>query len=307
MGVPMDLNLIELVFTLQLGKNVADRFALFDLKTHFEAAFRQVANCADSSFGNCAEGCQCPYHQTFSQPLSTDPTALKRYQKPSLPFVFQIPILPPLPNLGNSVELGLILIGSAVNFVGDYIAATELMLLSPGFRSMATTSLVKVESAGYGGHRQLIMAPGQVFAAGLLATLSLQGLLESALLSHHTITMTIVTPMRILIEGKAMRRFSFSHFIRAIFRRVSSMVYYYGGSEAELNFKWLAEQSSLVECTDVAYQWEARDSKRSGLTGRVTLQGDLTEYHPFLLAGEYLNVGKSATFGLGRYILGKAA
>jgi hypothetical protein len=307
MGVPMDFNLIELVFTLQLEKNVADRFALFDLKPHFEAAFMQVAHCADSTFGQCARGDQCPYHQTFSQPLSADPTALKRYQKPSLPFVFQIPILPPLPNQGYSVELGLILAGSAVNFVADYIAATELMLLSPAFRRIATTSLLKVESAGYGGQRQCIMEPGQEFAAGLLATLSLQGLLESSLLSPHTVTLTIVTPMRILIEGKAMRRFSFSPFIRSIFRRVSSLAYYYGGSEAEPNFKWLAEQSSLVECTDVAYQWEARDSKRSGLTGRVTLQGDLTEYHPFLLAGEYLNVGKNATFGLGRYILEIAA
>jgi hypothetical protein len=221
--------------------------------------------------------------------------------------VFQIPILPPRPNLGNSVELRLILIGSAVNFVADYIAATELMLQSPGFRRMAATSLLKVESAGYGGQRQLILAPGQEFAAGLHATLSLQGLLEGSLLSHHTVTVTFVTPMRILIVGKAMSHFSFSPFIRAIFRRVSSMVYYYGGSEAELNFKWLAEQSSLVACADVACQWESRDNKRSGLTGRVTLRGDLTEYHPFLLAGEFLNVGKSATFGLGRYILGKAA
>ena len=37
-----------------------------------------------------------------------------------------------------------------------------------------------------------------------------------------------------------------------------------------------------------------------GLMGTVTLHGELGDFAP-LLQGEYIHVGKSATFGLGRY------
>ena len=36
------------------------------------------------------------------------------------------------------------------------------------------------------------------------------------------------------------------------------------------------------------------------------LMADLTDFHPFLLFGEYFHAGKGATYGLGRYRLEKA-
>ena len=61
--------------------------------------------------------------------------------------------------------------------------------------------------------------------------------------------------MRIMAEGRPLREFSFSPFIRALFRRVSAMAYYYGGSEAELDFKWLAERSRSVACAEANFRW----------------------------------------------------
>lgn len=302
----MDLNLVRLIFTLELEEDVADSYALFGMRPHFEESFRRAAGCGGVS-GICGRGDDCPCRQTFSQDLSADPAALKRFQKPSLPFVFQIPLLPPSPNEGRTVELGLVLAGSALNFVSVYVAALEGMFRSPGLRRGVPVSLIKAESAGYGGNRNLVMSPGQGVATELLATLSLQGLRESSLLPPDLVTVNIVTPMRIMAEGRPLRELSFSPFIRALFRRVSAMAYYYGGSEAGLDYKWLAEQSRLVKCAAAGLQWVEWGGNRSGLVGRVTFTGDLTEYHPFLLAGEYLNVGKGATFGLGRFILGRAA
>lgn len=300
----MDLNFIQLIFTLKLEADTSNCYALFGMRPYFEEAFRQAASCGDDP---CARGGDCPWHQTFAQPLSADPAALRRYQKPSLPFVFRIPLLPPTPNRGSTVEIGLVLTGTAVGFVTGFVAALEGMLRSPGFRQGVSASLMKVESAGYGGNRIPIMEPGREIATGLLATISLEGLRQSVVLPPGAVTVTIVTPMRLIVEGRPLREFSFSPFIRALLRRVSAMAYYHGGSESGLDYKWLAGQSRLVDCAAADLRWVEWGSKWSGLIGSATFTGGLTEYHPFLIAGEYLQVGKGATFGLGRYILEKAA
>lgn len=295
----MDLNFVQLIFTLRLEADISDRYALFAMKPYFEEAFRQAAGCGGGPI------CGCPYHLTFSQPLSVDPAALRRYQKPSLPFAFHIPLVSEPPNEGDTVELCLVITGSAVNLVIDYIAALEGMLRSPAFRRRFSASLMKVESSGYDRCRTLIMVPGKGMAMDRVTTLSLQGLRKSSVLAPDAVTVAIVTPMRIMAEGRPLREFSFSPFIRALCRRVSAMAYYYGGSEAELDFKWLAERSRSVACADADITWVEWGSSWSGLLGSATFTGDLTEYHPFLLAGEYLHVGKGATFGLGRYAIGK--
>ncbi|NJN99775.1 MAG: CRISPR system precrRNA processing endoribonuclease RAMP protein Cas6, partial [Anaerolineales bacterium] len=38
-----------------------------------------------------------------------------------------------------------------------------------------------------------------------------------------------------------------------------------------------------------------------GLVGRVTYEGDLTEYLPLLALGELIHVGKGTVFGNGQY------
>ncbi|HEX8961047.1 MAG TPA: CRISPR system precrRNA processing endoribonuclease RAMP protein Cas6 [Geobacteraceae bacterium] len=299
----MDLNLVRLILTLRLEGDIADRYALFGMRPHFEEAFRRAASCGRDA-GHCTRGVGCAYHQTFSQPLTADPAALRRFQKPSLPFVFSLPLLPDPPNEGDEVEVSLVLAGSAANFVTDYIAALEGMLVIPAFRRRFSASLMKVESAGYDGYRTLVMAPGKEVAMDRVATLSLQGLPECAAHARDMVTVSIVTPMLILREGSPLREFSFSFFMRALFRRVSSMAYYYGGGESELDYRWLAGETHAVACVESEFRWVEWSRKWCGIVGEGTFRGDLTDFLPFLCGGEYLHVGKGATFGLGRYILG---
>ncbi|HEY6874032.1 MAG TPA: CRISPR system precrRNA processing endoribonuclease RAMP protein Cas6 [Geobacteraceae bacterium] len=302
----MDLNLIRLIVTLRLEADIADRYALFGMRPYFEEAFRQAAACGGSA-GPCTRGADCPYHQTFSQQLSADPAALRRYQKPSLPFVFHIPPIPEPPNRGNTLELELILAGSAANFVSCYIAALAEMLMLPGLRRRVPAILTKVESEGYDGCRTLVMAPGKDPATDRLTTLSLRGLLDGSVLAPDRVTIAFVTPLLILHEGKPLREFSFSPFMRALFRRVSAMAYYYGGAETALDYKWLAGQSLAVECIGADFRWVEWGRKWYGVIGRGTFRGDLADFHPFLLAGELLHAGKGAAFGQGRFILERNA
>jgi hypothetical protein len=137
-------------------------------------------------------------------------------------------------------------------------------------------------------------------------TLSLKGFQETQVLPVDHVTLTILTPMRIMVEGKPVKELTFSPFIRALFRRVSSLVYYYGEVDAALDYKWLADQSHRVETVAADFRWVEWGKRGSGLIGKGTFSGDMTEYHTFLLAGEYLHAGKGASFGLGSYITEKA-
>ena len=306
MGVPVDLNFVRLIFTLKLAAGSVDPYALFAMRPYFIESFRQTVDCGKPQCEPCPKAATCPYHQIFTQPLSVDPVALKRYQKPSLPFVFDIPVLPPTPAKGCTVELGLIITGSAVNYLAEHIAATDTMLRNSGFRRRLNASILKVETVGYSGGRNSIMEPGGALKTGLLEILSMGGLQEAVVLPSDTVTISIMTPMRIMGEGKPSREFSFSPFVRALFRRLSSLAYYYGDEETELDYKWLADQSRLVECVDADVRWVEWGNKWSGLIGTGTFAGDLSEYHPFLLAGECLHVGKGASFGLGRFLVDKS-
>jgi CRISPR-associated endoribonuclease Cas6 len=303
----MDLNLVRLIFTLNLEADCVDSHVLFGLKPYFMEAFRVTAGCVQPDSELSLRRCDCLYHRMVSQHLSAEPAALKRYQKPSYPFVFDIPEIPPPPNAGRTVELGLTLAGMAANHTEEFIATVQGMLTIPGIERIVRATLVRVEAAGYDGNRTPIMAEGGTVARGEVVTLSLRGLRETMIIPADAVTLAIMTPMRIMGEGRPLREFTFSPFIRALLRRISSLVYYYGGEETDLDFKWLAGQSLAVRTVAADFRWVDRGSKLSGLLGMGTFVGIPPEYHTFLLAGEYLHVGKGASYGLGAYRVNKTA
>lgn len=298
----VDLNIVRLIFTLELESESADPYALFGLRPHFVESFRKTAECGETWNEPCTKGKRCPYHHAFSQTLSADPSALRRYQKPSLPFQFDIPVLHVSPDMCRSVEIGLTIIGSALTYANEYIAAMVDMLHAPGFRRRVDASLLMVESEGYGGIRNVVRIPGKKGEIANLSILSLKGLYETTVLSPDAVTLSITTPLRLMAAGIPSRQFDFSRFIRALFRRISSLVYYYGGEEADFDFRLLAEQSLMIRPTSADFSWVEWPGRLSGLIGTGTFTGDLSEYHPFLIAGEYLHAGKGASFGLGRFI-----
>jgi hypothetical protein len=297
----MDLLLAKLIFTLRADAGVADPYALFSLKGDFAQSFRQAVCHADGLCRDCRPRAECPYQATFSRELASDPAALKRHQKPSVPFVFQIPLLPTPIAPGSEVELGLVLIGSATQHVAEYWGA--LLHLFQHHRDSFPFSIVRMESAGCSGYRTLLAAAGPP-RSDLLTTLSLDDLVALNTLDPQRIPVRITTPLRIARDGSFLREYSFSPFFRTLLRRISSLAYYYYGSMLEMDFKRLSAQSESIAIRENRFHWEEwRKGRLCGITGTGVLSGELTDFHPALLLGEYLNCGKDAPFGLGRYEL----
>lgn len=300
----MDFVFTKLVFTVRLEKDIDDVHAFFGIKNGFMNAFRQAACTRDGRCEQCPDANSCSYSMTFSQDVSDDPAAVKRHQKPSLPFVFHPPVLTPPPNEGREVEIGLTLAGSAINHVKDYLDAATILFGPENLDRRLICGLVKAESVTCSGYRNEIMGISGKPALDAISTISARDLAETATLDPNRIRLRIMTPMRLLQEGKPLRDFTFPSFVRPLMRRISSLAYYYYGNRLEFDYKWLSSACMSVSLAENDFHWSDWDGERfGGLIGSGVCKGTLADFHTLLLLGEHFNVGKGAPFGLGEYRL----
>jgi hypothetical protein len=308
----MDFVFAKLIFTLRLEYDVPDPYTLFRTRSDFMEAFRKAVCHRDGFCEKCAESCICPYHQTFSQALSEDGTAVKRHQKPPLPFVFDFPLLAGLSRAGQKIEIGLVLAGSAINYVHEYLNAVDLLFKpATGFRK-PIASIELVESVTCTDFRNRIMEDGSDPALDEVSTISVRDLVDIKTLNPRRLGITIASPMRLLQDGKPIREFSFPTFVRPLLRRMSSLAFYYYGNGLEVDYKWLSAASDSVALVENGFRWtdwpgDRRGDHSGGIIGSGVFEGDLTDFHTFLLLGEYFHVGKGSSFGLGRYRIDEEA
>lgn len=302
------MTLAVLRITLRLAGDVPDPYLLFRVRDGFEGAFRRVVGCEDGECGRCERSEECPYRIVFAQKLSSDPAAVKRHQKPPLPFAFSFPVLRNPPNAGLTFEVRLALVGSATRFVAEFVSAVQMLFAKRAARVELAAVVERVESLGYHDEPSLLYSEGQTSEiADSLILLTTEGLCDSRLLNNGArIRLRLVTPLKLMQEGVPLRHFSFSTFMRTLMRRVSSLASYYCDDSISAEFRWLASLCEAVAMSDSSIRWVEwgggrQGGKLSGLTGEVILTGVPEEFIPFLLLGELLKVGKGAAFGLGRF------
>ena len=173
------------------------------------------------------------------------------------------------------------------------------------------------------------------------AEITLKEIVERAnALDPHRVTIRFLTPTILKYEEKVVREPEFHHIVRRLRDRVNALATFYGDGPLPWDFKDMGERAEKVKRIDntpllpggegsqpeadaplaqvrgeSGFRWieaERRSTKGwkkgithdlSGFVGEATYEGDIKEFLPLLLLGEYLHVGKSAAFGLGRYTL----
>ncbi len=222
----MEFNFLKLVFTLTLAEDIDDPYLLFGIRTDFAKIFRRATGCDRAGCVKCLQTADCSYHQIFSQAMHSDPSAIKRFQKPPLPFVFDPPLLPPVPNRGSGCEIGLTLVGLAVNHVLHFLDAVGFMFGHQESRWTEVANVVKIESLDYLGNRAIISQNGGKAALDRFFILSMDGLEKSAFLPTDKVSLTFATPLRIIKDGRPLRELSFSALAMSLIRRISSIAFY---------------------------------------------------------------------------------
>lgn len=127
------------------------------------------------------------------------------------------------------------------------------------------------------------------------------------------LTLEFLTPLRLQENGHALppSRIESRPFLMALVRRSSLLAEYYstGPLFSSDEFSNLADISGKIEAVkDMRWQdWtryssrQGRAMKLGGAIGRITLNGDLDLFYDLLRLGEWLHIGKEASFGLGQY------
>ena len=293
----MDLLLTRLDFLLRLPPGHKPHQLLERLRKTFRDCFRAIVCRQPGGCDCCPDTHNCPYRLIFGQVLAADPEAVRRHQKPPLPFVFELRPVSWNQQKGVSFELGLVLVGSATYHVPVFCAT-----LMAVFRSLPGCYLAGIDSVGCSGSAAPVLNGDGAIALDRLATISAEDILAVSTLPPDQARLNFITPLCIVQDGKAIREFSFSRFIATLLRRVSSLAYYYGGSALELDYKRLSGLGKEVRIVENALRYTDRDNcQKEGLTGSCLVTGNLYEFHPVLLLGEYLHCGKGAAYGMGRY------
>lgn len=124
------------------------------------------------------------------------------------------------------------------------------------------------------------------------------------------ISIQFLTPTRIRKQGKwiSATQMEAPDFLYALYRRYKSLSYQYG-TPLNWDMRQLAEDTKHFKFDEKHLYWaDARRSnarkvvEHSGINGMASLSRDLYEqYWPIIWAGQFINIGKGAAHGLGRY------
>ncbi|MEW6001215.1 MAG: CRISPR system precrRNA processing endoribonuclease RAMP protein Cas6 [Nitrospirota bacterium] len=133
----------------------------------------------------------------------------------------------------------------------------------------------------------------------------------------HRVTLQFLTPTRIRYNptgekgrSEVVRVPEFHHIIRRLRDRINALSVTYCGGPLDVDFKGIAERTMAIKTKKANLRWieVKRKSKtqsiqhdQSGFLGKITFEGDLTEFLPLVVLGEYVHVGEDAVFGNGWY------
>ncbi|HHY59522.1 MAG TPA: CRISPR system precrRNA processing endoribonuclease RAMP protein Cas6 [Clostridia bacterium] len=293
---------------------ILPRYKGSTLRGCFGAAFRRIA-CVqrNSTCRDCIVRFQCPYAYIFETAPPENSQALRKYENIPRPFVLE----PPLETKteyqpGEKLSFGLVLVGRAIDYLPYFILAfQELGEIGIGkgrrpFQLDTVTAINPIKKVEQEIYRA---STGKVYNHDL-AIYGSAILQEAMRIQPDRLTLNFETMTRIKHEDSIVRHIEFHMLIRALLRRLSSMLYFHHGLERKEDFPALIQKAETVTITRDTTRWvdwerysnrqEARMSL-GGVVGQVSYEGDLSDFLPILIIGELIHVGKAATFGMGKY------
>lgn len=298
----MGFNLVNLAITVRSDDVSFLKRRLPLLAAEYAASCRNLScHWPLRACGTCSAQEKCAWYLVFGQKLASDPAALKRYQKPPLPFAFSFPQLDGSSELNAEIVCGLVVIGHAIphlEMLLDGFADLLSVCVSP-----VSAEIAQVACRDYQGS---IVANGCIRSRNLvphnLLIASSEGLVESRTWGNSELHIRLLSSLRLHEHGRSVVRFDFCRFARSVLRRVSALAYYYGESEFCCDFKELSRQVEDVICTDDHFCYRNdKNRKLSGMIGYGSFSGDFSQLVPFIAIASYVHTGKGSSFGMGDF------
>lgn len=286
------------------------------LRGGFGHAFRRIV-CA---IGNkvcpeCILRERCVYAYVFETSPPRGTKIMRKYTSAPHPFVIE----PPTDRRRgykpeDLLTFRLTLIGKAVDYLPYFIYAfDELGKIGIG-KGKAKYELRDVTCDGTVIYDSTSRTLGSFASEPLSIDFPLYVLNESsavALTQPEQISISFLTPTRILFNGHLTLDLEFHVFVRNLLRRLALLSYFHcDGDPAGMDFKGAIEKAKEVHVKVRNLRWfdwerysgrQDTRMKLGGFVGTITFEGLIGPFLPIIQAGEILHVGKGTAFGLGKY------
>jgi hypothetical protein len=253
----------------------------------------------------CVARAQCAYAWCFETHDPGDEAAQKAPKDLPHPFVLAAPDPRDAPwAQGEALDFGLVLVGRSAQFWTDFARASE-QLARHGLGTQRAPFKLEALLAEDG-------TPLWQRGAGL-SPLPTRSVLRDLPPAPARVAMTFHTPLRLIEQGRELRRFPFRTLGRNLLGRLFALMETHAATPLDVRFDAMLQAAEQVECVRSELRWldlerwsnrQQKHTPLSGLVGQVVWEGEgLRPWWPALWAGQSLHVGKGAVFGLGRYTL----
>ena len=251
---------------------------------------------------------KCIYSRVFEGLRRKDGSILGNVENAPHPFVLYVPDKYRLDYPEDSnIHFFLTLIGDVVEYIPYFILALEEI----GKKGIGNTRTpFKIDSVISSG--KSIYNPLEKIINKDFPLISGSDYLNETL-PGQTLTLELVTPTRLKFANRFQKFITFEMIMRNLLRRIQLLGALYCEGPERVDFKDLIEGSKEIKLVDSKIHWEqqTRFSYRQekivalgGVSGSLAFSGNLDQFMPFLKIGEFLHVGKSTAYGLGKIALG---
>lgn len=287
----MDLNLVKLNIAL-LKDDLQPAVQLLSGRgVVFEEELKRVAcRKTGSSCPACSCNESCPVSAVISKELSSNPDLVRWHQKPGLPFVFEM-----IDFGSDDPRLGLTLLGPAITHMPLLLKTVDHILGRQAVR--------RITVLDYQGHNVVLNGAETAVCDNIpvLSTSELLALSASCFGLIERVYIDVLSPLRLIRDGRQLNHFDPVFFIRTILRRLSSLFAYYGSGVEHEQIRILSELASTVRLVRYVKKNVTDKARTRGMSGCYELVGPFHELGPYLTLGGLLHVGKGAAYGMGAF------
>jgi len=277
----------------------------------FGGVFRRIVCVAPrESCASCTVEDKCAYRFVFETSGAPDSLSAT-YDNAPRPFVFEPPettrnhFAP-----GEAIEFHMTLFGRAVEYLPYFLLVFHALGEQGLGRGRARYDVLNAVSIGADGTESQVYDGKSRRVTQNTQVLSLEKFWADEPESLEQISLLLLTPVRIKFNGNLVERLEFHILVRNLLRRLTMLYAFQEAACPQIPYADVLEAARRVgiKSSDVRwYDWERYSSRQDtrmklgGIVGNISYQGEIGEFMPLLRFGEIAHIGKSTTFGLGKY------
>lgn len=307
---PAELEQVEYV-KLYFHLEICDHFdlpalALLRLRRELLQALKTLQDQGDTKV-------VAPLQQLLQPSLPADPVLLRRIQKPAPAIVLFPDIsLQGLFKPKERIILPVLFVGTGITAIDAFVCLIQQLGKQGLYHGSGQFVLEGVEAEDGSGLRSMLWFGGKQIDGLTPPVCNVSWWLERQILSGDIIKIEVISPLRLLHQGKPLFKTGFATIFPFILRRVTAVLAGHAGVELIRDPERLISLAKRVESLENRLHWqdwrtlkmEQGDQSLGGLMGHLSVTGDeLAELIWILQLGSLLNFGKGAAYGTGQYCL----